>query len=131
MLNIIREMQIKTMVRSHLIPSRMAITEKNTTNVGKGVDPCLSEARPRSQEREVNQTLHDKCVKGLVLGGSAGRLKSTQQPSLAWARGPGSLWRKGPLRGEQWLPGGRRQPSLQRSSRHPALEFGQALLLML
>ena len=31
----------------------------------------------------------------------------------------------------EWFPGGRRQPSLQKSSRHGALEDGQALLLTL
>ena len=35
------------------------------------------------------------------------------------------------MRSEQWFPGGRRQPSLQKSSRHGALGDGQALLLTL
>ena len=41
------------------------------------------------------------------------------------------MWKKGPLRSEQWLSGDRRQPSLQSSSRHGAREDGQALLLTL
>ena len=35
---IIREMQIKTTMRCHLVPSRMAIIKKNTTNVSEDVE---------------------------------------------------------------------------------------------
>ena len=101
------------------------------TNVGKGVGPCLSEAHPRAQGREVSQTLHDKCVKGLVLEGKCRETREHPPAQPGLGSGSRELVEEGTLRSEQWFRGGRRQPSLQKSSRHGALEDGQALLLML
>ena len=67
---IIRDMQVRTAMRYYLIPFGMTIIKnKQIANVGKEEDSTLCDANPKAQKRELDKTLYNEWVKGLVLEG--------------------------------------------------------------